>query len=234
MRALTILLICLGLALIFIALLNLSQNSPCNQPPVKKPGKLEVSNYPPSVHLVSNEPPWKNEPHCVNEFFGYMSTATTSSGANGNGLNLLGQYCEGTNTTVVHGETSLQSAADLAKFPLTHRAGHPFYYDTQTEWGQLKGCNWKDHVHSQAMPLDEASFTPEAILLVEGQGGLPVIVSISGNIRLRGIVVRRGGVLFIDEDVPTTSKLADFYRPARRTLLLGKTGTSASRGSWRS
>ena len=207
MRALTILLICLGLALIFIALLNLSQNSPCNQPPVKKPGKLEVSNYPPSVHLVSNEPPWKNEPHCVNEFFGYMSTATTSSGANGNGLNLLGQYCEGTNTTVVHGETSLQSAADLAKFPLTHRAGHPFYYDTQTEWGQLKGCNWKDHVHSQAMPLDEASFTPEAILLVEGQGGLPVIVSISGNIRLRGIVVRRGGVLFIDEDVPTTLRV---------------------------
>ncbi|NDD28777.1 MAG: hypothetical protein EB084_10980 [Proteobacteria bacterium] len=183
---------------------------PCRQPPVAKPRALRVGDYPPSVHLVSNKPPWTTQPHCVNEFFGYMSTATTTSGDNGYGLNLLGQYCEGTNTNVVKGETSLQTADDVAKFPLTHRAGHPSYYDAQSAlgaWGQLQGCSWQDHVRSRAAPLDEAAFDAEAVLLVEGQGGAPVAVSVSGDVRLRGIVVRRGGVLFIGEEAPTTLRV---------------------------
>ena len=165
--------------------------------------------YPLGVRLVTARMPKRNGEPVVDEFFGYMSTSKNSRGDGGGGLNLLGEYCEGTPTSTVGENTSITMRG---LFPLTYHAGHPYYSGARTSRfasvGLLQGCSWGDHLRKVGVvPLDETKFSEDAVLLVEGVAGTtsaPAAVCISGDVCVRGIVVRRGGVLFVDEDRPTT------------------------------
>lgn len=150
-----------------------------------------------------------------------MSTATNAdTSAGGAGVNLLGQYCEDSPTNV-RNDRSIQTKQLVAQFPLTYRIGHPYYStpeasSAERKFGQLQGKSWGEHVRSVSTPIFQftrgADLKPFAkgVLLVDGTGhtaAAPLVVRLSGNVELRGIVVRRGGILLIDEDVPTTLKV---------------------------
>lgn len=147
-----------------------------------------------------------------------MSTADTDHG-NGAGLDILGRYCECDVDHVVKeaafwGPTG---PSELAKFPLTFRAGHPYYAFSRTgdldSFGRLSGSSWAAHVRNCAVKLDSSKLgAADSILLVETDpsNGRRPIVCLSGDVRLRGIVVRRGGILLIDDDVPVTTLRVNF------------------------
>jgi hypothetical protein len=94
----------------------------------------------------------------------------------------------------------LTSKQDLQKYPLTFSCGHP-YYD-KTKFGLLCGGTWSSFVR-QFTPV-KVQAQSSGILLVEGPGN-PVYLN--SDVDLLGIVVRRGGILLVD-DVDLTIRLS--------------------------
>ena len=137
----------------------------------------------------------------INEFFSSFSMSTDPSAA-GSGLDIEGRYVEG--TKVVKPSTSLATAADLSTYLLTYAAGHTYYSNGSSPWawGLLEGGSWHAFVQARAKPLARSVLNADTVLLVEGAqnaSGYPVCVSTAGSFDVLGIVVRRGGVLLIDD-----------------------------------
>jgi hypothetical protein len=197
-----------------IFLLRHPQMLPSQPPSVPPPGSSPTSppgpapkGLPPGVFLVNNQKPWTpDKGYVIQEFFGYMSTADAAPPhANGAGLDILGRYCECGAENVVK-EAAFKSAEDLQRFPLTFRAGHPYYTSSRNgdldSFGRLRGGSWAAHVKGCSVGLEPTALHAEdSVLLVEtdAASGRRPIVHLSGDVRLRGIVVRRGGILLIDD-----------------------------------
>ena len=192
--------------------------SPPSSAPPGPAGPPGPSGFPPGVFLVSEEAPWTpDKKYVLQEFFGYMSTADTAPPhANGAGLDILGRYCECDPGNVIK-DAAFKGSEDLQKFLLTFRAGHPYYTSSRNDgldsFGKLRGGSWAAHVKSCATKLDSSTLQAEdSVLLIETDAATNrrPIVCISGDLRLRGLVVRRGGILLIDDDVPVTTLRVNF------------------------
>ncbi|NBP16265.1 hypothetical protein EBU95_18080, partial [bacterium] len=103
-------------------------------------------------------------------------------------------------------ERNLEGKNDLQKYLLTYSAGHPYY--TQPGYGQLYGKKWHDHVQKYGIPLEEngISSDPDKVLVVE-DGNVPIFLGLSSSYRFKGIVVRHGGILWIDDLPSQTIKI---------------------------
>jgi len=194
-------LVVVALALFVLHWVLQKKTSPSAVPTTHAPfDPLSPSGLPLGVTAVLARAPLLGVGHVINEFYSSFSMSTDPSQP-GPGLDIEGRYVE--NGKVVKASTSLSTAADLSRFPLTYAAGHDYYsLGGAQSWGRLRGGDWKAFVRAVARPVPLKALLPGAVLLVEGVQdgtGEPSCVSVSGSFEALGIVVRRGGVLLIDD-----------------------------------
>ena len=147
----------------------------------------------------------------LNEFFSSQSLG--SGGKEGAGIDRAGNYV--VNGTVVKryglGQTVLTDPqTEVRRWPLTFAAGHPYYSACPSgpqAWGKLQGGDWKSFVAQvPAVHLDLKNTSDEvlarSVLVVESlsPGHLPVVLSGFKHLSLLGLVVRKSGVLLIDDE----------------------------------
>ena len=104
-------------------------------------------------------------------------------------------------------EKGFDTAADLAKYPLTYAAGHPFYKFGAV--GALTGGSWSAAV-SRYDQAQHVSAPPSfgKVLLVENKntgqqppGDMAYPVILDSDLAVEGVVVRHGGVLLVSGGV---------------------------------
>ena len=132
---------------------------------------------------------WPVADPCLPEFFSMMSQGGDI------GVDETGAFHGGGAA-----RPGLTSKQDLQKYPLTFSCGHP-YYD-KTKFGLLSGGSWSSFVRQFTPVTVQAQSS--GVLLVEGPGD-PVYLN--SSVDLLGIVVRRGGILLVD-DVDLTIRLS--------------------------
>lgn len=104
-------------------------------------------------------------------------------------------------------------AKDLGRYLLTYAIGHP-YYDTKSSgskvFGKLSGNNWSEHVKNVAVPVEsiiDMTDTNDKVLVVEGNPDgtfRPVYLGKNKIYNFKGVVVRHGGVLLIDDRIDSS------------------------------
>jgi hypothetical protein len=142
----------------------------------------------------------------LNEFF--SSSSLGFGGEAGDGIDLHGNYFA--DGKIVKrcgmGRTEDPSVRNgMNRWPLTFAAGHPYYSDGKS-WGKLHGGSWKKFVRSVGMPItfpkQPAALMKKSVLVVENLGSSPKPLVLSGPaLEFVGIVVRKGGILLIDDNL---------------------------------
>jgi len=121
------------------------------------------------------------------------------------GRNHSGDYIKGS-TTIEYGlgrTRDTNGRAELERYPLTYAIGHPYY---DSGFGYLQGSSWNDHVLAVASPAQKYigeytdTDTQDKVLVVQGSTSTTnPVVSINKSSKFKGIVVRHGGVLLIND-----------------------------------
>ncbi|KAK3264768.1 hypothetical protein CYMTET_26512 [Cymbomonas tetramitiformis] len=126
------------------------------------------------------------------------------NGNAGTGLDIRGNFVRGNGDIIKNYGIGNKDA--LRKWPLTYAAGHP-YYTSSEQWGFLRGGNWGDYVQSVTTKIDlttlsntaQKSDLESSVLVVENTYRESTRYRISSeNVTLLGIVIRKGGVLLLD------------------------------------
>lgn len=113
---------------------------------------------------------------------------------NGTGRDVNGTLFN--NNVAVSGEAGFSTVANLNMYPLTYALGNPFYQPGT--FGFINNAtSWTDAI--KGFPaLNVSAFTPETlrqnIIIIESN-----ILRLTSSIDVGGIVVRKGGILLIDE-----------------------------------
>eukprot|EP00808_Paulinella_micropora_P014984 g853.t1 len=149
----------------------------------------------------------------LNEFF--SSTSMGMNGQDGDGLDHGGNYIVNGSMVKNYGIGQTSSAdpkASLSAWPLTFAAGHPHYSSAtgpgNQRWGLLSGGSWGAFVRNTATRMDLSAHATgklkQSVLVVENNalvasGPKPMYLGGFSQLQLYGIVVRRGGILLIDD-----------------------------------
>ncbi|KAK3285842.1 hypothetical protein CYMTET_6570 [Cymbomonas tetramitiformis] len=141
----------------------------------------------------------------VNEFMSVRSMGY--NGVSGVGIDAWGNFVDESKyyKPILKGY-GIRTKDAMLRWPLTYPAGHPAH---ESGWGVLGAtANWQEYVNdfdkinlTSLDGYDEAARLEGSVLVVEATGAdvtVPVVLSRSAT-RLLGIVVRRGGVLFMDD-----------------------------------
>lgn len=123
----------------------------------------------------------------------FYSNTTTGTGA---GRNTEGDYVDKNGKVL---EAGFKTSADLAKHPLTFAHGHPYYSQKKGDGtGVLAGSNWSSYARSLAPSLSTCNaLKGQGKVLVLEEGAAAVL---DGDAEFEGVVVRRGGALFVAGD----------------------------------
>ncbi|KAK3250496.1 hypothetical protein CYMTET_40126 [Cymbomonas tetramitiformis] len=181
-------------------------------PPPSPPGSYPTAPYLVSEVLhgadgVTNFNAYRAE--YVNEFM--SSRSMGYDGVSGIGLGLNGDFVDESHDyfTLTLKACGIGTKKTMLKWPLTHAAGHPSH---TTGWGNVDNdSDWGTYVHSVGTQINFATLEGyssaaklnESVLVVESPGHdmtqqTPYYISQSST-TLLGIVVRRGGILFMDD-----------------------------------
>ena len=181
-------------------------------PPPSQPGVYPMAPYLVSEVLhgadgVTNFNAYRAE--YVNEFM--SSRSMGYDGVSGIGLGLNGDFVDESHGyfTLTLKACGIGTKETMLKWPLTHAAGHPSH---TTGWGNVNsGADWSAYVRSVGTRIDfetldgysSAAKVNKSVLVVESPGHdmtqqTPYYISQSST-TLLGIVVRRGGILFMDD-----------------------------------
>jgi hypothetical protein len=155
--------------------------------------KLNVSVQADGTFIDTQNPSTYNDKiQFLNEknFFGISSTDGK------NGVDVEGNYKVDSTIT----EKGFQTKADLSLYPLTFPFGHPFYQDG---YGYIKNYpSWKEYVNSlktKTNVITATTSTPSTsdqnVIVIQDH----CLAILASSITIKGIVVRRGGVLLIDD-----------------------------------
>ena len=130
----------------------------------------------------------------------------SSSSTNGVGRDVNGNLID--STGIIEKGLGLTSNKDgynqLNKYVLTYAVGHPYY--NKNSWGYIKSnSNWQDYVKDKATNIKsvlkqlDPKITKDQVLLVQGNNK-PYSLGGQSFYQFKGIVVRHGGILLIEDN----------------------------------
>jgi hypothetical protein len=166
-------------------------------PPPPGPGPPDPGPPPPKGgvgwRLTADLLPERPDASCVAELFALEAGAP--------GVDMRGDLRDAAGKLLSGGLG--RSADELARHPLTFPAGHSYYDASAAAWGHLgAAASWGEFARrfgdTVGGPDGAGLADPAAVLFVEG-GAAPCVLRHDAD--LLAVVVRRGGVLLIDESV---------------------------------
>lgn len=95
-------------------------------------------------------------------------------------------------------ENGYKTREQLQKYLLTYPIGHPHY--KKSHFGYLNSNSWKDHMSRfkyKVSQMVDISNSKDKVLVIEANGE-PSPVVLDTDINVKGIVIRRGGILLVD------------------------------------